>query len=328
MPGDIERMILGNRPTPEAVETLRKELGRDEPLLTQYFLYLNDLSPISYHQTVNEDEVFFLDNEKYEDYTEIMSFSESSIVLKAPYLRRSYKSRRKVSDVILTALPNTSMLALFSMGFAMIVGVAIGTVAAVKKGTAWDGNMLVIAVLGMALPSFFSGKIIQVLFTDLWFPEWPSVGSLVQFDPDQGEEVLKWSVLVLPAFTLGIRPLAIIMQLTRNSLLDVLGMDYVRTAKAKGLSYYKVLIKHALRNALNPVITAVSGWFAALLAGAIFIERIFFYKGLGFELFEAVVGNDLPLAMGIVLFLAVAFVIVNIIVDIVYILLDPRIKLE
>lgn len=328
LPGDPARLMLGNRPTPEAIEAINRDLGRDKPLSTQYLMYINDLSPISFHQKKDKNKAFFLDEEKYEGYSAFLENDNRAWVFKAPYLRRSYKSRRKVWDVIAKALPNTSVLAMLSMGFALFFGVVIGTVAAVNKGTKWDAYMLVVAVLGMALPSFFSGKIIQVLFTDVWFQEWPSTGSLIQYDYLTGEDMYKWAVVVLPAFTLGIRPLAIIMQLTRNALLDVLNKDFIRTAKAKGLSYYKLLFKHALRNALNPVITAVSGWFAALLAGAIFVEKIFNYKGLGLALFEAVTGNDLPIAMGIVLFMAVAFVIVNILVDIIYVILDPRIRLK
>jgi peptide/nickel transport system permease protein len=128
--------------------------------------------------------------------------------------------------------------------------------------------------------------------------------------------------------TLGIRPLAIIVQLTRSAMLDVLKQDYIRTAIAKGLRYRVVLFKHALRNALNPVITAISGWFAALLAGAFFVEFIFDWKGIGLKTIEALKSNDFPVVMGAVLFIATIFVTVNIIVDIIYGWLDPRVSLD
>ena len=140
--------------------------------------------------------------------------------------------------------------------------------------------------------------------------------------------MLELKNLILPAFTLGIRPLAIIVQLTRSSLLDVLNQDYIRTAKSKGLSQFTVIVKHALKNALNPVITAMSGWFASLLAGAVFVEYIFGWKGIGKELFDSLGNYDFPVAMGITLFLAVVFVVVNIIVDIIYAVLDPRVRLQ
>ena len=134
--------------------------------------------------------------------------------------------------------------------------------------------------------------------------------------------------LILPALTLGIRPLSVIIQLSRNSLLEVLSMDYVRTATAKGLSKFTVIFKHALRNALNPVVTAVSGWFASLLAGAVFVEYIFAWNGIGKEIVDALNKMDLPVVMGAVLFIASIFVIINILVDLIYGWLDPRIKIS
>lgn len=146
------------------------------------------------------------------------------------------------------------------------------------------------------------------------------------FMPDIfGETHLMWGNLVLPAITLGLRPVSIITQLTRSSMLDVLSQDYVRTARAKGLGYTKVVFKHALRNALNPVLTAVSGWFAEMLAGAFFIEMIFGWNGIGKLTVEALNKNDFPVLMGSVLFAASVFVAINILVDILYGVFDPRI---
>ena len=134
--------------------------------------------------------------------------------------------------------------------------------------------------------------------------------------------------LILPTITLGIRPLAIIVQLTRSSMLEVLSLDYIRTAKAKGLSSYAIIFNHALRNALNPVVTAVSGWFASLMAGAFFVEYIFGWNGLGKVTVDALELSDFPVVMGAVLFIAFLFVIINILVDILYGFLDPRVKLN
>jgi peptide/nickel transport system permease protein len=134
--------------------------------------------------------------------------------------------------------------------------------------------------------------------------------------------------MILPALTLGIRPLSVVVQLARSSFLDVLSQDYIRTARAKGLSQRAVLVKHALRNAMNPVVTAVSGWFAGLLAGAVFIEYIFGWKGIGKEIVEALENYDFPVVMGGVLVISMAFVIINILVDIIYGILDPRIRFD
>ena len=134
--------------------------------------------------------------------------------------------------------------------------------------------------------------------------------------------------LILPAFTLGIRPLAIVIQLSRNSMLDVLSQDYIRTARAKGLKFSSVLFKHALRNSLNPVITAVSGWFASLMAGIVFVEYIFGWKGLGYVIVDALNKYDLPVVMGSVVTISILFITINVLVDLVYTMLDPRIRLH
>jgi ABC-type dipeptide/oligopeptide/nickel transport system permease component len=147
-------------------------------------------------------------------------------------------------------------------------------------------------------------------------------------DPLTGEERLVLKNLLLPAVVLGIRPIAVIVQLTRSAMLDVLTMDYVRTARAKGLGERTVLWRHALRNALNPVVTSISGWFAALLAGAFFVEIIFDYKGLGFETVEALRKFDFPVLMGAILFAATIFVVINVLVDILYSVLDPRVSVR
>jgi peptide/nickel transport system permease protein len=153
-------------------------------------------------------------------------------------------------------------------------------------------------------------------------------GSLYEIDNLTGEEYLKISNLILPALTLGIRPLAIVLQLTRSSMLDVMSQDYIRTATAKGLSKYQVVVKHSLKNALNPVITAISGWFASLLAGAVFVENIFNWNGIGKKVFDSVVNDDFPVVVGSVLIIATMFVIINIMVDIIYGILDPRIRIR
>ena len=153
-------------------------------------------------------------------------------------------------------------------------------------------------------------------------------GSLYEVD-DFGEgKYIRWKNLLLPAIVLGIRPLAVVIQLMRNSLLEVMSQDYIRTARAKGLSMYKIIKRHALKNSLNPVVTAVSGWFASLLAGAVFVEYIFNWNGLGKEIVNALNTLDLPIIMGSVLVIAAMFIIINIFVDIIYGWLDPRIRLK
>jgi len=152
-------------------------------------------------------------------------------------------------------------------------------------------------------------------------------GSLYSLDEWEGL-YLNPKNLILPAITLGIRPLGVVVQLTRSSLLEVMGQDYIRTARAKGLSENQVVFKHALRNALNPVVTAVSGWFASMLAGAVFVEFVFGWKGLGLEIFNALEKEDFPVVMGAVLVISFMFVILNILVDVIYGIVDPRVRVR
>lgn len=152
-------------------------------------------------------------------------------------------------------------------------------------------------------------------------------GSLYTVDVWEGR-TLALKHLVLPALTLGIRPLAVIIQLMRNSVLEVLGQDYIRTARAKGLSETKVMMRHVVRNALNPVLTASSGWLASMLAGAVFVEYVFGWKGLGMEVFRSLEKNDLPVVMGAVMVIAAVFVVINTLVDVLYGWIDPRVRLN
>ncbi len=330
LPGDPARMMLGQRADQASINAINKDLGRDQSLFTQYLMYLNDLSPLSVHETMNNEHYLFLNPEKYSSYTPVFLFLKSKIViLKYPYLRRSYITKRKVSEIISETLPETTILAFSSITFASFFGILLGVWSAFKKNTWFDKSSLVFAIFGMALPSFFVGLVFAWLFGYVFskYTGLKHVGTLFPTN-DYGEKYLELKNLILPTLTLGLRPLAVIMQLTRSSMLDVLSQDYIRTAKAKGLSFYKVVFKHALKNALNPVVTAVSGWFAGLMAGAVFVEIIFNWKGIGYEVVDALSKNDLPVVMGATLVFAVIFVFINIFVDILYGVLDPRVRFQ
>ncbi|MDD5570997.1 MAG: ABC transporter permease [Bacteroidales bacterium] len=331
LPGDPARMMLGQRADIASVNAINKDLGRDKPMLTQYFNYLNDLSPLSIHNFKNANNYWFLNDDKYSPYFKLLKISkEKVIVLKYPYMRRSYQSKKKVSEIILEALPNTIILAVVSMTFALIVGLLIGIFCAIYKDTLWDKVSLFVAVFGMSLPSFFAAIIIAWLFAFVLahYTGLNMFGSLYSIDDFGNGKYLDLKNIILPAFTLGIRPLAIIIELTRNSLLDVLSQDYIRTARAKGLSMFKVVKNHALRNALNPVVTAFSGWLASLMAGAVFIEYIFDWKGVGVVIVNSLEKYDFPVIMGAVLVVSIMLVFINIFVDIAYAIIDPRVKLS
>lgn len=398
-PGDPARMLLGQRVDAESLAAVNKELGLDLPKSKQYLLYLNDISPLSVHNREVAESRIYLDDEKY-SYTKLIPLGQYQLVLKYPYLRKSYQTRKQVSEIIREAMPGTVILAIVAIGFALVVGVFLGVWTALYKDSFVDHFAIFAAVLGMSAPSFFSAIILSWLGGYLWadavsLPILPFVflliglsfglfgkgdrsinrivslaikgfligvglqmlnailnalfglsflpasmpqfslpgtglnmtGSLYDVDVFEGEYIA-FQNLILPVITLGIRPLAVVVQLTRNSMLDVLSQDYIRTARAKGLSETKVVFKHALRNALNPVVTAVSGWFASMLAGAVFIEFVFNWKGLGLQVFQSLQNDDYPVVMGSVLVIAAAFVLINILVDIVYGWLDPRIRLK
>jgi ABC-type dipeptide/oligopeptide/nickel transport system permease component len=396
-PGDPALMLLGERATPEAVEAVERELGLDLSSPQRYLLYLNDLSPLSIHTTA-PDSHFFYDEAKYGGSS--LTLGSTAIAFKAPYLRRSYRSKRMVYDIIREAIPGTFILAIASITFALVIGIVIGMISALRKDSLFDKGSLVIAVLGMSSPSFYMAIIVSWLGGFLWYqhirlPYLPFVIALLallfMLFSKRGEHswsralksgfigfMLGWGVLllaylvdtafgsgllallngqfllpgtgleqsgslyevdvfdgpylaprnlILPMITLGIRPLAIIIQLMRNALLEELGQDYIRTARAKGLSERAVVLKHAFRNALNPLVTAVSGWFASLLAGAVFVEFIFGWQGLGLRVYEALVQEDFPVVIGSVIVISSIFVIINILVDILYGVIDPRVRI-
>ena len=252
---------------------------------------------------------------------------DTKLAFKFPYLRRSYQTKKDVWSVLMEALPGTILLAVSAMIIATVLGILLGVIAAVKKDTWMDTSAIFASVLGISAPSFFMGIVIAYLFGFVLsqYTGLHMTGSLFDTDPFEGRQ-LQLQNLILPAITLGIRPLAIITQLTRGSMLDVLDQDYIRTAYAKGLSKRKVIWKHALRNALNPVITAITGWFAELLAGAFFVEYIFGWKGIGKVTVDALEKLDFPVVMGSVLITSSFFIVINILADWLYGIVDPRVN--
>ncbi|MFH0761062.1 MAG: ABC transporter permease [Bacteroidota bacterium] len=330
LPGDPARMMLGQRADLASVEAINKDLGLDRPLPVQFIAYLNDLSPVSIHNRVDQASSWFLDKQKYGRTITLIPLGKNCLVLKKPYLRQSYQSKRDVTDILSEALVNTLILAIVSMAFSVLIGIPIGVACALKKNSLTDRFALVFSVLGMSVPSFFAAIINAWIFAFVLadITHLNMVGSLYSVDDLGRGEYLDLKNLILPAFTLGIRPLAIVVELTRNSMLEVLSQDYIRTARAKGLSNFRVVWKHALKNALNPVVTAMSGWLASLLAGAVFVEYVFDWKGIGVVIVNALDKYDFPVLMGAVLFISVVLILINILVDIVYGLLDPRVRIH
>jgi peptide/nickel transport system permease protein len=330
LPGDPARMMLGQRADSVSVAAINKDLGRDKPITVQFLAYLNDLSPLSFHNVEDHESQWFPDPEKYNNVFTVVSAGGFAMVLKEPYLRRSYQSKRNVSEILSEGFVNTIILATVAMAFAIIIGIAIGIVCALYRNSFVDRFAIVFSVLGMSLPSFFVAILNAWIFAFVLvrFTGLNMTGSLYAVDDFGRGTYPDLRNLILPAVTLGIRPLAVIVELTRNSMLEVLSQDYIRTAMAKGLSRIRVVLKHALKNALNPVITAVSGWFASLLAGAVFVEFVFDWKGIGVVIVNALDKYDFPVVMGAVLFISIILIVINFFVDIIYGLLDPRIRMQ
>lgn len=232
-------------------------------------------------------------------------------------LGRSIVTRRPVTEIISERLPATVLLAFTSMAIAILGGIALGLVATIRPNSWIDTAAMSTSLLGISLPSFVVGLLFILVF-----------GVTLEWFPNSGYIDRGWQYLTLPLVTLAIRPMSIIARVTRSSMLDVLGQDYVRTARAKGLSMTTVYVRHALRNALNPVVTTISAWFAGLLAGTYFIEFVFNWPGIGYASFTAITQLDYPVIQGTVLLTAVIFVVTNVVADIIYSILDPRIRLR
>ena len=232
-------------------------------------------------------------------------------------LGRSYSSNRQVVQTILEKLPATALLSFSALLISSILGVLIGIISATKKYTLTDNVSMLFALFGISFPTFAFGLIMALVF-----------GHLLKWFPISGYINDGWQYLILPMLTLALRPLAITARITRSSMLDVMNQDYVRTAKAKGLSSYNVIFKHTLRNALNPVVTTISASLAATLGGVFFIEYIFNWPGIGLLAIDAIFKLDFPMIQGTVLFSAIVFVIINFFVDIIYATLDPKVKLS
>lgn len=230
-------------------------------------------------------------------------------------LGESYRFRRPVLDILLDAAPKTAMLALFAILIESIIGIIAGVISAVKKYSFWDTFITIAALAGSSIPIYWLGMLLQY-----WF------GLKLGILPISGYG--DWTHFILPSIALASASTALVTLMTRSSFLEVAEQDYVTTARAKGLSKQKVRFLHILRNAMIPVITVIGLDLAALMGGAVLTETVFSWPGIGRTIYQAILMRDAPVVLGGTLFLAIVFVLVNFIVDILYALFDPRIRLE
>jgi ABC-type dipeptide/oligopeptide/nickel transport system permease component len=306
VPGDPALIMLGDRASPEALEDLRREMGLDQPLMVQYGIFIKKL-------VVEGD------------------------------LGRSIRSNEPIIDILSEKFPATMELAIAAIIIAIIVGVPAGLCAAIWHGSLIDLGSMSLAVVGVSMPIFWLALVLVWFFgLELgWFPisgrlaieySYEPITGLVLLDSAlRGEWDLFWngvSHITLPAFALATIPMAFFARITRAAMMEVLKQDYVRTARAKGLTPFKIYFKHAFKNASVPVITVIGLQFGLLLGGAIITETVFTWPGIGSWLLEAVSSRDFPAIVGGVLTVATAFVVVNLFVDLIYRFIDPRMRMS
>lgn len=274
-PGDPAKLILGDRAPEEQVAALRHELGLDLPYYQQLFNYIKNV--------IHGD------------------------------FGNSYQLRMPVWDIIKLRFPLTLQLTTFTMLIAVLIGVPVGILSAVKQYSVIDAFSVIFALLMASIPAFWLGMLLMLLFS-------LNLGWL----PSSGYEGVKW--LILPSITLGFINCATIMRMTRSSMLEVVRQDFIRTARAKGATEKRVVFRHALKNAIIPVITVVGTAFGSSLGGAVVTETVFGLPGMGTQIITAIRQKDNPVVLASVIVIALAFSLVNLIVDILYTYVDPRIR--
>jgi len=285
IPGDPVVQLLGEEYTPEAAARIEERLGLNEPVYIQYVKWMGNI--------LTGD------------------------------LGQSIASNETVTDAIKTGLPKTASITFLSFSFAVIIAIPAGIIAALRRNTWLDYTSSLIAFFGVAMPGFWFGIILILIFAVRlnWLPA-------IGYEP-LSEGLWPWlSHLILPSVAVGASLAAILMRFVRTGLLEVLGSDYIRTARSKGLAERNVVVRHAMRNSLIPIITIAGIQLALLINGAVVIEIVFSIRGMGRILVGAIFDKDYPIAQGIILFTSVIFVMANLVVDIIYTFLDPRIRYD
>lgn len=305
IPGDPAIAMLGERATPENVARIRASLGLDKPLWEQYLIYMGKALQGDLGQSI----------------------------------LRGYP----ITQEIVHRFPATIELAISAMLLALLFGIPAGVFSAVNRNSWFDNGTMLVSLIGVSMPIFWLGLMMQALFSVIlrWLPTSARVSATLEFKTItyfvpidallQGNTVVlvDWfRHLIMPAIALSTIPLATIARMTRSAMLDVLNQDYVRTAWAKGLDPLAVILKHALRNAMLPVVTVAGLQISRLLGGAIVTEAIFSWPGIGHWVYESILARDYPIVQGVTLFITTLIVVINLLVDISYAFLDPRIRLK
>ena len=319
LPGP-EQILSGQRTDNSTREAIVEELGLDKPVFIQALGYLNDVSIISVYQKSKSPKVI--------KGICLNPHSDINLWFKLPYLRKSFQTQQSVSGILWGAFGGTAVLALAALIVAGLIGIPLGVLAAIKENSKLDNIIVGFSTLGISIPSFFSAMLFSWIFGFVLhdLTGLSMTGSLYELDSLGENYSLRLDHLILPAIALGIRPVAVFIQLTRNTMVEILNQDYIQLARAKGLNESVVIWRHAFPNALNPIITSIGGWFSSLLAGSFFTEYIFQWKGLGKVTIEALQQSDFPVVMGGVLFTACVFFIIHTITEMMYVWIDPRLR--
>lgn len=275
--GDPATIILGMGATPENVAQLREELGLNEPLFVRYFDYLKKAIHLDFGN--------------------------------------SWRTNMPVFYEVFSRFPVTVNLTFFSMLLAIVIGMPVGIISAVKQYSIFDNSVMFVTLILTSLPPFWIGLMLMLLFS-LKLDLFPATGAD------------SWINYILPCITLATRYIALIARMTRSTMLEVVRSDYVRTAKAKGASWYRIITKHCFKNVLIPIVTVIGVSFGYALGGAVLIESVFTMPGVGILLVESIRAKDLPIIMADVLLLGISFSIINLIVDILYGFIDPRLRYQ
>lgn len=305
IPGDPAVVILGEKASPQALAELRQQLGLNDPLYIQYFKFMNNI--------LHGD------------------------------MGRSIITHNPVSEELSQRFPATIELTLAAMLLAVVIGVAAGVISAVKQYSWFDNVSMFGALFGVSMPIFWLGLMLILIFSNTlhWLPpsariniemNIPTVTNFILIDSLLAGNIAAFidalKHLILPSIALATIPMAIIARMTRSSMLEIMKQDFIRTANAKGLGKFMIIMKHALKNAFLPVITVVGLQFGQLLGGAVLTESIFSWPGIGRYMYQAIMARDFPVVQGGILFIALIFVFVNLLVDITYTLVDPRIRYQ
>lgn len=305
IPGDPARLMAGERATPEIIATLRHEMGLDQPRAVQFWRFVSGVATGD--------------------------------------LGRSLTSSQPVMDELLKRYPATIELTLCAMLFASVIGILVGVISAVRRNSLFDWGSMGVALVGVSMPIFWLGLLLMMVFAVKlkWLPAGARINARLSWDGTSDfilfetlirgnwlvfQDVLKH--IILPSVALGTIPLAIIARMTRSSILEVLNLDFIRTARAKGLAEKIVIFKHCLRNAMLPVVTVIGLQVGSLLGGAVLTETIFSWPGIGRFIVQAIGERDYPVVQGAIVLVAFAFVLVNLVVDVLYTVVDPRIRYQ